>query len=107
MASLPVSLLDWKPLVKNSLRGFAGVRVGKTLILRDVSVHCANGRRWAMPAAKPQMSADGTVRRDEKGKIKYVPIVEWATKEAADAFSESVIEAIEREHPNATSDTAS
>ena len=102
MPAMPVSLLDWKPMPRNSLRGFAKVRVGKSLVLHDVTVHCANGRRWASPASKPQISKEGVVLKDDSGKMKYVPVVSWADKEAADSFSEGVIQAIEREHPGAT-----
>lgn len=102
MTEMPVALLDWKEMKRNSLRGFAKIRVGKTLILHDVAVHTANGRRWASPAAKPQIDKDGAVLRDDRGKMKYVPIVEWGTREASDAFSAGVIAAVEREHPGAT-----
>jgi hypothetical protein len=99
---LPVTLLAWKPLRRNSLRGFAKVRVGRTLILHDVAVHQAGERRWAQPAAKPQIDKDGAIKRDATGKPLYVPIVEWTDREAADAFSVGVVDAIEREYPGAT-----
>ena len=97
-----VSLLAWKPFPKNSLRGFATVRLGKSLSVKDVAVHCSHGRRWAQLPAKPKVGADGMAMKNEAGKIQYVPILEWTNREAADAFSEAVIEAVEREHPGAT-----
>ena len=99
---MPVSLLAWRPMKRNSLRGFAKVRIGRALVLHDVTVHASGGRRWASPSSKPQIDKDGNVLRDDKGKVKYVPIVEWLDREAQDAFSEGVIQAVEREHPGAT-----
>jgi hypothetical protein len=99
---LPVSLLTWKPMQRNSLRGFARIRLGRSLIISDVAIHCAHGRRWAQAPAKPQLDKDGNAKRDEKGKIAYVPVVEWTDREAADRFSEAVIAAVEREYPNQT-----
>lgn len=100
--SLPVSLLAWKPLPRNSLRGFAKVRLGKSMIINDVAVHCSHGRRWAQLPAKPLVLSDGQVKRDQNGKMTYVPLVEWTDREASDRFSEAVISAVEREHPGAT-----
>ena len=100
--ALPVSLLGWKALQRNSLRGFARIRLGKSLIMSDVAVHCSHGRRWAQAPAKPQLDRDGIAKRDPTGKVAYVPVIEWADREAADRFSEAVIAAVEREYPGAT-----
>jgi hypothetical protein len=101
----PVALLGWKSLQRNSLRGFARIRLGTSMIISDVAVHCAHGRRWAQAPAKPQLDKDGNAKRDDKGKVAYVPIIEWADREASDKFSEAVIAAVEREHPGATEST--
>lgn len=101
-AKFPVSLISWKPFAKNSLRGFATVRLGKSLKIADCGVHSSHGRRWVGMPSKPMIDRDGAVVRDDRGKVKYVPLVEWTNKESADMFSEAVIEAVEREHPGAT-----
>lgn len=103
MPSMPTALLSWKAMPRNTLRGFADVRIGKSLILRDVTVHASHGRRWASPPSKP-MIQDGRAMMDDRGKIKYSPVIEWADKDARDAFSEGVLEAIEREYPGATAE---
>jgi hypothetical protein len=99
---MPLSLLEWKAFPRNSLRGFATIRLGKSLKISDVAVHCAYGKRWAQLPSKPALDKDGAAQRDEKGKIKYIPVIAWLNREAADDFSASVIDAIEREHPGAT-----
>lgn len=100
--AFPVSLLEWKSLKKNSLRGFATVRIGKAMKVSDIPVHCSNGRRWASLPSKPLIDSAGIAVRDERGKIKYIPIISWTEKESADRFSEAVISAIEAAHPGDT-----
>ena len=100
-AAPPLSLLARKPIASGTLRGFAVVRIGKALKISDVAVHTGNGRRWAHLPAKPALDRDGSARRDDRGKVKYIPIIEWLDKTHADWFSNAVIEAVEREHPHA------
>ena len=40
--------------------------------------------------------------RNEQGKVRYVSLMEWDTKGAADRFSESVIVALEEKFPGST-----
>jgi hypothetical protein len=54
-----------------------------------------------MPASKPMISRDGVVMKDAAGKVKYVPIVSFASKDLRDRFSTSVIEALLAAHPDA------
>jgi hypothetical protein len=96
------SLLSWKPLQRNSLRGFAAIRLGRALKIADVAVHCSHGKRWTQLPSKPMIDGAGAAVRDDKGKIRYVPLLEWLDKDAADKFSQAVIEAVEREYPGAT-----
>ena len=102
MAEMPISLLGWKSLKKNTLRGFATIRLGAALSIKDVAVHAMNGKRWASLPAKPMISADGTTKKNDAGKIQYVPILEWLDRDTADRFSNGVIAAVEREHPGET-----
>lgn len=100
--TFPISLLRWRAVSRNSLRGFAKVRLGKSLIISDIAVHCSHGKRWAQLPSKPQIDREGLPKRDERGKILYVPILEWTDRLASDRFSQAVIAAIERENPGAT-----
>jgi len=97
-----LALIEWKPMPRNSLRGFASVRLGASLIIKDVTVHASNGKRWAGLPGKPLIQADGAAKRGPNGKPTYVPVMEWTSKDAADRFSEAVIAAVEREYPHAT-----
>lgn len=98
--ALPVTLEAWKPISKGSLRGFATIRLGKSLRIKDVTVLTSNGRHWASMPSKPMIDRDGqTMKKD--GKQQYVPILEWTDKAAADRFSGAVVAAILAEHPDA------
>lgn len=99
-------LIDWKPFQKNTLKGFATIRLGKSMKIRDVGVHEKDGKRWASLPSKPMIGGDGTAIRDDSGKIKYVAIVEWMNREAGDDFSQSVVDAIEAAHPGDTTATS-
>jgi hypothetical protein len=100
---MPVAILTWRPLVRNTLRGFATIRLGSALKINDVAIHRhANGKCWASFPSKPVLLPDGTAKIGDNGKTMYVPILEWDSKASADRFSESVIGAVELGHPGAT-----
>ena len=92
---MPVVLLEWKPIVRNSLRGFATVRLGRSLSINDVAVHSSNGKRWASLPSKPIVDRDGMVKKNEAGKTQYAPLLAWLDRQSADKFSEGVIAAVE------------
>lgn len=98
---MQISLTDWREMKRNSLRGFASVRIGG-LLVKDIAVHNSYGKRWAQLPAKPIIDRDGHAKKNDQGKTQYVPVLEWTRRELADDFSNSVVEAIEREHPGAT-----
>ena len=51
MTKLTVTCADWRPLRRNTLRGFARVRVVELdLTIHDVAIHEKNGRTWAATA---------------------------------------------------------
>ena len=92
-------LLDWREMRRNSLLGFAKVEFPSGLILHDVTVLRGERGPWASPPSKPMVGSDGTVMKDEAGKTRYVPIIEFASREARDRFSEDVIAAVRTVHP--------
>ena len=94
---LQVTLIDWRPLRRNSLLGFASVQAG-ALIIRDITLHTTYGKYWAGLPAKPRLASGGDVMKDERGKILYTPIMEWANKQTADRFSDAVIAAVREDH---------
>jgi hypothetical protein len=103
---LPIVLLQWRPLVKGALRGFATIKLGKSLQINDVPVLCSNGKPRASLPSKP-LIGDGKALLDDRGKQRYAPIMEWSDKAAADRFSQAVVDAVRVEHgPEALEPTA-
>jgi hypothetical protein len=96
---MTVTIEEFKLLLRNSLRGFARVRMPSGMIFHDVSIHNSNGAWWASPASKPQINREGTCLRGKDDKVLYVPIVSFATRELRERFSGAIIEAIRRSHP--------
>ena len=100
-APLRLKLENFKPLPRNSLRGFAAVTIEPIgLTIDDVHVHQAeNGTAYALLPSKAQLRADGSVIRRDDGKIAYSPILKFGSREAQDRFSHGVIELVRRRFP--------
>jgi hypothetical protein len=94
-------ILDWRPLRKNSLLGFAKVEMPSGMIVADVTILTSERGPWASPPSKPMVDRAGTVVKDQNGKIRYSPIIEFRSKEIRDKFSENVIAALHSSHPEA------
>lgn len=94
-----ITISDWKPIERNSLRGFCTVCLPSGMILHDVAIHVSNGSWWASPASKPQLNREGQAMKDDMGKIKYQPIISFESKATRDRFSTSVIDALRLARP--------
>jgi hypothetical protein len=91
-------LISWKPLVKNSLRGFATVELPIGLKIVDCPVLVSNGKAWASLPTKPVLDRDGKHVKPD-GKPQYSAILEWKSRGLADRFSEAVVELVRQTHP--------
>lgn len=92
---------EWREMRRNSLLGFARVRLPSGMILHDVAVHRTGDRHWASPPARPMVGKNDLVVRDNDGKVKYSPCIEFAGREIRDRWSGLVIEALRVAHPKA------
>jgi DNA-binding cell septation regulator SpoVG len=97
-------ILDWRGLRKNSLRGFAKVELPSGMVVADVTVLTGERGPWASPPSKPMIDRDGAVMKDAAGKIRYVPIIDFVSKDVRNKFSAAVIEAMRASHPEAFDD---
>jgi hypothetical protein len=83
------------PRHSNTLRGFATVLMPELhLRVHDIGIHTKDGSRWIGLPAKPQVGRDGIVRKDERGKTLYLPMLEFTDRETRDAFSARAIAAL-------------
>jgi hypothetical protein len=96
-----VTLVDWKPLCRNALCGFACLKISRIkLHVDDVAIHQKNRSRWAPLPSKAMLNRDGDVSWDEQGKVRYQPAMRWGGRETVDRFSSAVIAELTR-HPDA------
>jgi hypothetical protein len=100
-APRPMRLISFKPVRKNSLRGFCSVELPIGLRIDDISIHVSHGRTWASLPAKPMLDAEGRQKRDANGKAAYSAMLQWRDRELADRFSERVVELVRQSHPGA------
>jgi hypothetical protein len=93
MSKLTIACADWRPLQRNTLLGFARIRVVELgLTIHDVAIHQKGGRARAQLPAKPWIR-DGSVVTDDDGKVQYSPVIEFE-KRVRDAFSDRVVAAV-------------
>ena len=82
------------PLYRNTLRGFAEIRINELrLTIRDIAIHEKGECRWAQLPAKPQIK-DGELVHDEHGKLQYFHSMSFDNRAVSDAFSAAVIAAL-------------
>jgi len=99
MAKLNIEIKDFRPLERGSLVGFATIRIAEMrMVIKDVAIHRREDgdhlTQWAQLPAKPQLNKDRQlVLKDDK--VQYVPIMQFDTKEVADAFSAAVLRALD------------
>lgn len=97
----PILIRDWRPMRKGSLLGFAKVEMPSGMILSDVGIMSGERGPWASPPSKPMVGRDGMALKDDKGKLRCSPIIEFTNKEVRNRFSAGVIEAMRAAHPEA------
>ena len=89
-----VVCLAWRPLERNTLKGFARIHVPAwhfTII--DVAVHESHGKRWAQLPARPQLDDNRELIREADGRIRYARILEF-DRDTAARFSAAVVNAV-------------
>jgi hypothetical protein len=92
MSKLTVQVDAFRPLRANTLYGFCNATIAEMhLRILDLTVHQKDGKRWIGLPAKPQITRDGQVRKDEHGKALYMPGIEFTDRQTRDAFSARVI----------------
>jgi hypothetical protein len=99
---LSIEVENFRAQRSNTLFGFATVFIPELhLRVVDCPVHQKNGQRWISLPAKPQITKDGSARRDDRGKITYSPVIEFTDRATRDAFSERAITALLSGFPEA------
>lgn len=96
-----VKVLDWRPMPRNTLRGFAKLEFPSGMVISDVVILQSERGPWASPPSKPMISRDGSAMKDDAGKIRYVPVIEFVDRATRERWSDAVITALRESHPEA------
>lgn len=100
----PARLLAWRTMAKNTLLGFAKVQFTSGLIIDEIAVHRSGSRVWAAPPARAWIDNDALVR-DERGRLKYQPLIDFANHGVRASWSRQVITALRDAQPELLKDT--
>src|SRR5262245_38438105 len=102
MSKFSVIVEEFTSLRSNTLFGFVTITVPELhLKIRDLTVHQQGDSRWVGLPGKPQIDKGGNTKRDDRGKIIYLPVLQFTDKAAREAFSARVIAALLEFAPSA------
>lgn len=93
-----MKILSWRPVVKNTLRGFVTIELPIGLIIEDITAHERNGSAWVSLPAKAQFDQGGVPRLVD-GKMQYIAVVKWRDRDLTDRFSDALIARLDAEYP--------
>jgi hypothetical protein len=97
---MSVECENFRPRRTLTLRGFVTVLLPQTqLRIYDVALHDKDGSKWAQLPGRPMLDREGRPLRDQNGRVKYAPVMQFADRTAADQFSQQCIAAALRQHP--------
>jgi hypothetical protein len=94
-------LVEWRPMRRNNLPGFATVELGIGLRIGDIPICTSHGRTWASLPSKPIVDGAGAALRDDRGKIRYSPILSWRDRNLGGRWSDAVVALVRAAHPGA------
>jgi hypothetical protein len=77
---------DWKSLDKNTLKGSCTLTLPSGLVIKEITYHEQNGKRWIGFPGRPWTRPDGSTA--------YVNIFKFATDEAKTDFDRRALAAI-------------
>jgi DNA-binding cell septation regulator SpoVG len=80
-------ILNFKVFEKNTLKAFFDVQMGSGMIVRECSLHERDGARWVNLPSRKFTGKDGEPA--------YAKLVEFVSREVADAFRDRVIQTID------------
>lgn len=81
----PFSVSNWRPYARNTLIAFCSLTTSSGLVLNECSFHCKSDSKWiSLPSRK----------FEKDGKVGYVPLIEFASKQAKECFQQRAIAAV-------------
>jgi hypothetical protein len=81
-----IKILSYRAYSKNTLRAFIEAELPSGLVIRDLTLHEKNGRRWVSFPARQYQKDDGT--------SSWVNLVYFPDREKNDKFQELILDAV-------------
>ena len=83
-----ITISDWKPYEKNTLRGFFTATLPSGLVFHNLMLHEKNGKRWVSFPARSWKNAEGEQQ--------WAPYIEFRDGTTADKFRDGVLVALDK-----------
>jgi hypothetical protein len=83
-----MTVIDWRPCEKNTLRAFMSLALPSGLIIRHCTYHELNDSRWIGLPAQSYMKEDGNTG--------YAYLIDFVTRDARQDFQADGLEAVDR-----------
>jgi DNA-binding cell septation regulator SpoVG len=94
----------WQPFRNQAgtMRGYLSAELPSGMIVNDLKLMLGPaGKLWIATPSIKQLDRDGQPRLDANGRQTYAQLVEFRDRAASDKFRDLVLEALQREHPEA------
>jgi hypothetical protein len=101
MADVRLRLIDWRPVRKGRLYGFASVEIAP-IGLKVAEIPVLKGDKsgpWACLPTKPRLDGNGQQLRESDGAPRYDRFLTWSSKRREGDFSAAVVALVRRRHP--------
>jgi hypothetical protein len=83
-----IIVAEWKPLTKNTLRGFLSVNLPSGMVIHNLTVHEKGGARWVgLPARE---------WTNDQGVKQYAKLIEFRDRATANRFCDAVLAALDQ-----------
>ena len=83
-----ITIAGWKPLSKNTLRGFFSATLSSGMVIHNLALHEKGEARWiGLPSREWSNDA---------GEKQYAKLIEFTDRQTANRFRDQVLEALDR-----------
>jgi hypothetical protein len=83
-----ITILGWRNCQKNTLLGFADVKLPSGIVIRGVGIHQKGERRWLGLPARPYET--------DSGSTSWAPVIEIPDRETRERFEGLVLDALDK-----------
>jgi hypothetical protein len=83
-----ITILSWRAHERNTLVGFVDVRLPSGIVIRDLTIHRKNERRWVGLPARPYET--------DSGSTSWSPVIEIPDRRTRERFEALVLTALDK-----------